>query len=157
MVNPLSSMNRLPLVLTLVLSWINNINMERRSIDQLHLPASNVISLHYGYNFSNRGQITAYMPRYSTCSYFGMFQMKVPNNTTWSSTDAQNLIYGIVDAMNTNFNYPTLTTGDTVGVTVLDNNRFKIFDTATNIPFDFQNSGTAHITFGSIVPGSGGS
>ena len=114
-------------------------------------PASNVISLHYGYNFSNRGQITAYMPRYSACSYFGMFQMKVPNNTTWSSTDAQNLIYGIVDAMNTNFNYPTLTTGDTVGVTVLDNNRFKIFDTATNIPFDFQNSGTAHITFGSIV------
>ena len=81
--------------------------------------------------------------------------MKVPNNTTWSSTDAQNLIYGIVDAMNTNFNYPTLTTGDTVGVTVLDNNRFKIFDTATNIPFDFQNSGTAHITFGSIVPTGG--
>ena len=78
--------------------------------------------------------------------------MKVPNNTTWSSTDGQNLIYGIVDAMNTNFNYPTLTSGDTVGVTVLDNNRFKIFDTATNIPFDFQNSGTAHITFGSIVP-----
>ena len=34
--------------------------------DQLQwIHCSNVISLHYGYNFSNRGQITAYMPRYS--------------------------------------------------------------------------------------------
>ena len=79
--------------------------------------------------------------------------MKVPNNTTWSSTDAQNLINGIVDAFNTNFNYPTLTTGDTVGVTVINNNRFKIFDTATNVPFDFTNSGTKDITFGSISIG----
>ena len=110
---------------------------------------------HYTYNFSSRAQITAYMPRYSACAYHGYFQMMVPNNTTWSTTDAQNLIYGIVDAMNTNFNYPTLTSGDTVGVTVLDNNRFQIFDTATNVPFDLTNSGTAHITFGSINSGTG--
>ena len=116
---------------------------------------STLSAIHYAYNFTSRGQITAYMPQFSACSYFGFFQMKVPNNTTWSTTDAQNLIYGIVDAMNTNFNYPTLTSGDTVGVTVLDNNRFQIFDTATNIPFDFTNSGTAHITFGSINTGTG--
>ena len=77
--------------------------------------------------------------------------MKVPNNATWSATDAQNLIYGIVDAFNTNFNYPTFSDGDTVGVTVLDNNRFQIFDTTSQIPFDFQNSGTKDITFGSIA------
>ena len=103
------------------------------------------------YNYSSRAQITHYMPSYSACSYLGYFQMKVPNNTTWSATDAQNLIYGIVDAFNTNFNYPTLTTGDTVGVTVVNNNRFQIYDTATNMPFDFQNSGTKDLTFGSVA------
>ena len=77
--------------------------------------------------------------------------MKVPNNTTWSSTDATNLINGIVDAMNTNFNYPSLSNGDTVGVTVLDNNRFQIYDTTTTVPFDFLNSGTVDIVFGSIA------
>ena len=108
-------------------------------------------SYHYAYNYSSRNQITAYMTDYSACSYFGFFQMKVPNNATWTSTDAQNLIYGIVDAFNTNFNYPTLTSGNTVGVTVVDNNRFKIFDTTTQVPYDFTNSGTPTITFGSIT------
>ena len=114
-------------------------------------PASNIRSDHYAYNYSTRNQITARMVSYSACNYFGFFQMKVPNNTTWSGTDATNLINGIVDAFNTNFNYPTLTSGDTVGVTVINNNRFKIFDTATNVPFDFTNSGTKNITFGSIA------
>jgi hypothetical protein len=109
----------------------------------------------YVRSYTTRGYIFTGMPDYSACSYTGMFQMKVPNNTTWSSTDATNLINGIIDAFATNFNYPTLTSGDTVGVTVLDNNRFQIFDTATNIPFDFTNNGTAHITFGSIVPAGG--
>ena len=112
----------------------------------------------YVRSYTNRGYIFTGMPYYSACAYSGMFQMKVPNNATWSATDAQNLVYGIIDAFATNFNYPTLTSGDTVGVTVLNNNRFQIFDTATNVPFDFQNSGTAHITFGSIVPaGASGS
>jgi hypothetical protein len=103
-------------------------------------------------SYSNRGYIYTGTPTYSACHYMGYFQMQVPNNATWSGTDATNLINAIIDAFDTNFDYPTLTSGDTVGVTVVDNNRFKIFDTTTSVPFDLTNSGTADLTFGSITP-----
>ena len=101
-------------------------------------------------SYSNRGYLYTGTPTYSQCSYMGYFQMQVPNNATWSATDATNLIHGIIDAFNTNFNYPTLTTGDTVGVTVVDNNRFQIYNTTSLVPYDLTNSGTKDLTFGSI-------
>ena len=101
-------------------------------------------------SYSSYGYLYQAMPTYSACWYNGVFQMQVPAGATFSATDAQNLVYGIVDAFAANFTYPTLSSGDTVGVTVINNNRFSIFDTSTQLPFDFQNSGTPDITFGSI-------
>lgn len=91
------------------------------------------------------------LPSYSANWYGAKINMEIPANVTWSSTDAQNLINSILDQFNTDFVYPTLTNGTNVGVTVLNNNRFKIYDPTSLVAFDFSNSGTPDITVSSIT------